>query len=487
MKKEALLIFPHQLFENNQLLNSEYDIFIIEHPRFFTDFIFHKQKLVLHRASMKAYQDFLNKKNYSSVYVEFNNLKKLNTQLKKYTTIYCLDLTDHVLEKELMSKFGKRLVIDESPCFITDRPTVKKMLGNKNHYVMNSFYIAQRKRLNILIKDGKPVGGKWSFDEENRLKLSNDISIPECYKPREGKYVKEAKKYIQLHFNSNPGSIEAFAWPITHEQAKKALYDFLEHRLKQFGPFQDAIVSDESDLFHSLLSSSLNNGLITPEYVLKITLDFAQTHHTPLNSLEGFIRQIIGWREFVRGIYLIKGQAQKKKNFFNHKNKLPATFWDGSTGIIPIDITIKKILNSAYAHHIERLMILGNFMLITDTNPQDVYNWFMELFIDAYDWVMVPNVFGMSQYADGGLITTKPYFSSSNYIKKMSNYKKGDWCAIWDALYWRFVLKNSKLVLKNARLSFLKLYLAQMKQNVLKEHIRVAEAFLKRKKDDLPG
>lgn len=482
MKKEAVIIFPHQLFEDNDLLDVDRDVFIVEHPRFFTDFNFHKQKLLLHRASMKFYEALLNKRKYHTVYIEFHHYKKQIPQLKKYKSIYCFDISDHVLEKELHSEFGDLLVIEESPCFLTDRPTIKKMLGDKDHYVMNSFYIAQRKRLNILIKDGKPIGGKWSFDEDNRLKMPEDVSIHSCYKPHTNTYVQEAKKYISTYFNDNPGDIDTYAWPVTHEQAQHALEDFLKHRFKLFGPYQDAIVTDESFLFHSLLSSSLNNGLITPKHVVKTALAFAKTHQTPLNSLEGFIRQIIGWREFVRGVYLIKGKIQKKKNFFSHKNRLPVSFWDGSTGISPLDITIKKILKTSYAHHIERLMVLGNFMFITDTNPNDVYTWFMELFIDAYDWVMVPNVYGMSQYADGGLMTTKPYFSSSNYIKKMSNFKNGDWCTIWDALYWRFVLKNSKLVLKNARLSFLKLYLAKMKQNVLEEHIRVAEDFLKRNK-----
>lgn len=482
MKKEAVLIFPHQLFENNDLLGYERDIFIVEHPRFFTDFNFHKQKLVLHRASMKFYETLLHKKKYHTNYIEFHYYKKQITQLKKYSSIYCFDPADHDLEKELHAEFPKQLVIEESPSFLTDRITIKKMLGDKDHYVMNSFYVAQRKRLNILIDQDKPSGGKWSFDQDNRLKMPENTTIPSCYKPHTSTYVKEAERYVEAHFKNNPGDLNNFVWPVTHEQAHHALEDFLKHRFKLFGPFQDAIVTDESFLFHSLLSSSLNNGLITPAYVVKRALDYAKSHRTPLNCVEGFIRQIIGWREFVRGIYLMHGKTQKNQNFFQHKNKLPKSFWSGSTGITPIDVTIKKVLKTAYAHHIERLMILGNFMFITDTNPNDVYTWFMELFIDAYDWVMVPNVYGMSQYADGGLMTTKPYFSSSNYIKKMSNFKSGDWCTVWDALYWRFVVKNSKLVLKNARLSFLKLYLAKMKPNVLERHVSVAQEFLKRNK-----
>ena len=228
-----------------------------------------------------------------------------------------------------------------------------------------------------------------------------------------------------------------------------------------------------------MLSSSLNNGLITPEFVIKKSLIFAKKYKTPINSLEGFIRQIIGWREFIRGIYLIKGRTQAKQNFFHHKNKLSLSFWTGSTGISPVDITIKKILRTAYAHHIERLMVLGNFMLLTETNPHQAYTWFMELFIDAYDWVMVPNIYGMSQYADAGMMTTKPYFSGSNYLKKMSNYSPGKWQEIWDSLYWRFIANHHELIKSNARLNFMNVYLARIHPAKLHEHIKRANIFIK--------
>jgi len=217
---------------------------------------------------------------------------------------------------------------------------------------------------------------------------------------------------------------------------------------------------------------------LTPEQVTKKTLNFAEYHKIPLASLEGFMRQIIGWREFVRGIYLIKGEEQRSANFFNHTRQLPATFWTATTAIEPIDTTIKKILKTGYAHHIERLMVLGNFMLLTETDPQACYTWFMELFIDAYDWVMVPNVFGMSQYSDGGIMTTKPYFSGSNYIKKMSNYKKETWCIIWDALYWNFVYKQKDSIGTNARLNFMNMYLKKLNPAVLKTHLQNAQDFL---------
>lgn len=480
MKQEAVLIFPHQLFENHPAISKERAIFLIEHPRYFTDFKFHKQKIILHRASMKAYFSHLKKNRYHITYVDFSNAKSILKSIKDdFSQIHLVDVVDHKLDAELRKTFGKKLLVYETPAFLSTTAWLHKTLGNKKHYVMNSFYIAQRKHLEILITNGNPKGGKWSYDSQNRLKMPKQLEVPEAWHPRENEYVKEAKEYTFLHFKNNPGLADKFKWPITHEQAKKSLHDFLNKRLTLFGPYQDAISTNHDTLFHSLLSSSINNGLLTPDYVISQTLAHAHTHQTPLNSLEGFIRQIIGWREFVRGIYLIKGDYQRTQNFFGHENKLPRSFWSATTGIDPLDYSISKTLKTAYAHHIERLMIVGNFMLLTRIDPQDSYTWFMELFIDAYDWVMVPNVFGMSQYADGGLMTTKPYFSGSNYIRKMSNFKKGNWCALWDALYWTFVYDHRTVIKNNARLSSMGMYLKKMSPEKLQQHIRISKEFFK--------
>ena len=191
-------------------------------------------------------------------------------------------------------------------------------------------------------------------------------------------------------------------------------------------------MKEESIINHSLLSPLINSGLINPIYAIKKILDYYKKNNIRLNSCEGLIRQIIGWREFIRGVYVSKGVEERTKNFWNFQRSIPKSFYNGTTGIIPVDDTIKKINSTGYANHIERLMIIGNFMLLCEFDPNEVYQWFMELFIDSYDWVMVPNVYGMSQFIDGGLMSTKPYISSSNYILKMSNYKKDKWCEIWD-------------------------------------------------------
>lgn len=460
MAHEAVLIFPHQLFEDHPCLEKKRPIFLVEHPRFFTDFDFHKQKLIFHRASMKAYEAFLKKKKYSVHYIELKEANKLYQRIKKEnieTVFYC-HVADHTLTKELQHQLKKKKIASEivdSPCFMTPIAWIEKNYGKKKSFMMHSFYVKQRKRLKILIHANKPVGGKWSFDKENREPPSESITIPKIKKSRSNKWVTSAQKYVAKNWKNNYGNKDSFIYPIDHASAKRWLKDFLKNRLKEFGTYQDAMISGHPFMFHSLLSPLLNSGLLLPEYVVQEAIFYAKKHKISLNNLEGFIRQIIGWREYVHMVYHLKGAKQAKSNFFSARKKIPKSFWTGSTNIPPLDSSIEKVLEFAYAHHIERLMVLGNFMLLSGFAPKEVYRWFMELFIDSYDWVMVPNVYGMSQYADGGIMTTKPYISSSNYILKMSNFKKGDWCDMWDELFWKFIKKHYSKLKKIPRMGLL--------------------------------
>ena len=215
----------------------------------------------------------------------------------------------------------------------------------------------------------------------------------------------------------------------------------------------------------------LNIGLITPIEIIKACLKYIEANDIPINSAEGFIRQIIGWREFMRGMYEAKGSEQRTLNYWKFTRKIPQSFYNGTTGIEPIDTTIKKILQTGYCNHIERLMILGNFMMLCEFDPNEVYQWFMELFIDAYDWVMVPNIYGMSQFSDGGLLATKPYISGSNYIQKMSNYKKSTWQPIWDGLFWNFMDKHRNFFLSNPRLGMLVRMYDKMPEEKKQQHL----------------
>jgi deoxyribodipyrimidine photolyase-related protein len=274
--------------------------------------------------------------------------------------------------------------------------------------------------------------------------------------PEANNFFEEAKEYTQRNFPNNIGSLnEGIIYPIGFKESKAWLQQFLEHRIMEFGDYEDAIVQKEILLNHSMLTPLLNVGMITPLKIIQNTLEFNMSKQVPINSLEGFVRQIIGWREFIRGVYVAKGREERTSNYWGFNRKIPKSFYDGSTGILPVDETIKKILKTGYCHHIERLMVLGNFMLLCEFDPNEVYRWFMEMFIDAYDWVMVPNVYGMSQFADGGMMSTKPYISASNYLIKMSDYPKGAWQEIWDALFWRFMNKQRNFFLKNPRLGML--------------------------------
>jgi len=223
----------------------------------------------------------------------------------------------------------------------------------------------------------------------------------------------------------------------------------------------------------------LNTGLLTPRQVIDAALEFAERSKVPVNSLEGFIRQILGWREFMRACYDDLGVSMRTTNHWKHKRKLPTAFYDGTTGIDPIDDAIHRILDTGYCHHIERLMILGGFMFLCEIDPDDIYAWFMEMFIDSYDWVMVPNVYAMSQHADGGAITTKPYFSGSNYVLKMSNYKKGEWSEIWDALFWRWIIRNSKALKGNPRWAMMVRNGEKMSEEKRQVHLKTAASYLK--------
>jgi deoxyribodipyrimidine photolyase-related protein len=365
--------------------------------------------------------------------------------------------------------------------FLESREEFKKYANEKNSLSHANFYKSIRKKLNILIdKNQMPIGGKWSFDEENRKKIPKNIQLPEKFKNSKSKYVKEITSLINDNFSEHPGAISEVWMPLTRQQALKNLDNFISQKFENFGSYEDAILIEDNFLFHSALSPSLNLGLITPKEIINKILKYIDYNEIPLNSIEGFIRQIIGWREFIRGVYQVKGDQQEKGNFFNFSNKVSNSWYSGTTGIPPLDDAINFSNLYGYTHHINRLMIISNIMTLSEINPKEVYKWFMEMFVDSSDWVMVPNVYGMGTYADGGIFSTKPYICGSNYILKMSNYKKGDWCDIVDGLYWRFVDKHLDKVKNNHRLSFMKKTLEKMNTERKEMIFKKAEDFIKK-------
>lgn len=483
-------IFPHQLFKYNELFDFDGEYYLIEENLFFTQYNFHQQKIAFHRATMKCYEQFLQTKGFKVNYIEANeqnaDVRQLISSLatQKVSQINLIDPVDDWLLSRIKSAAAKmniKLQVLNSPMYLNTEADLAKFFNpEKKTYFQTAFYKQQRIARKILVQGlDEPIGGKWSFDEENRKKFPKGKAVVKLKLPEPNKYTSEAINYTKTHFGNNVGLLnDDFFYPTDFEASEKWLEDFLKNRFAEFGDYEDAIVKSEMLLNHSLLTPMLNIGLLTPHQVINAALTHANKHQTPINSVEGFIRQIIGWREFIRGVYITKGTQERTKNFWGFTRKLPQSFYDGSTGIVPFDETIKKVLKTGYCHHIERLMVLGNFMLLCEIHPDDVYQWFMELFIDAYDWVMVPNVYGMSQFADGGILATKPYISGSNYLMKMSDYPKGKWQEVWDALFWRFMDKQRNFFLKNPRLGMLiRTYDKWPEEKKANVH-QIAEAFL---------
>jgi len=489
MKKTINIIFPHQLFAKNPLLENGHEVYLIEEYLFFRQYLFHKQKIAFHRASMKYYQHFIEQKgikvNYIASDQKLSDLRLFSEEIKKkeISEINCIDPVDNWLEKRLM-KISKdcQLTIFDSPQFLNTKKELSAFFRKeKKSFFQTTFYKQQRKKLNILLDSNlQPVGGKWTYDKDNRKKYPKGKTPPNIYFPESTSFWKEAVSYTETYFENNPGQLLKYpVYPVNHTQAEDWLTQFLEYRFFDFGSYEDAILKQHSFLNHSILSPLINTGLILPKDVLSKSLSYAEQEKIPINSTEGFIRQIIGWREFIRGMYVCKGSYSRTKNFWNFNKKIPNCLYVGSTGIPPIDETIERVLKTGYCHHIERLMVLGNFMLLCEFHPDEVYKWFMELFIDAYDWVMVPNVYGMSQFADGGLFATKPYVGGSNYIKKMSDYTGGDWEKTWDGLFWRFIYKHQDFFKLNPRTSMLYYSYNRMSEQKKQLHIKNAEEFIK--------
>ena len=457
INKHTVIILPIHLFEQNKLINSKSTVYIYEHPVYFTMYPYHKLKLVLHRATMKCYAHYVKHKyGCKVIYVEYD--ENINYIFAENSQIHMYDPVDYAI-MDSFKKYKTQLTIYETPQFLTKLSDFPTKLNQK------TFYIWQRKRLNILVDENKkPIGGKWSYDKDNRMPFPSNFTEDYTFRKNTNEYVVEAQNYINNRFKKNIGSVELYL-PIDHLNAKKHLDIFLQQRLTCFGKYQDAVSDKIIFGCHSVLSPLINIGLITPKYIIEKTLLYYEKHkkNIQLSSVEGFIRQIIGWREYMRIVYLLKHKELISTNHFNHTKKLTNIWFTAQTGIKPIDDIILKIIRYGYAHHIERLMYLGNLMLLMTIAPKDVHDWFMIMFLDSYHVFMEPNVYGMSQYSSGKIMTTRPYFSSANYIHKLSSYKKRinhyptikldagtyEWFEVWNCLYYNFINRHQKEFAKN--------------------------------------
>jgi deoxyribodipyrimidine photolyase-related protein len=379
---------------------------------------------------------------------------------------------------------------------------------------MKTFYERQRKRLGLLLEaDGSPTGGQWSFDADNRKRLPKGYAEPGLPVVLPSRHDAAVRDSVERYFPDNPGQLGTLFIPYDHSGADRWLACFLQERFANFGPYEDALSGTLDSLNHSLLSPLLNIGLLDPAAVIQSAIDqatndgsiidgaiidgriidgriidgsvidqnislFPTPKAIPLASLEGFLRQVIGWREFVRGIHLCHGERQSQANFWDHHRGLAACWQDGTTGLPPLDQAIKRANRLGYNHHIERLMVISNLMLLCEIQPQEVYRWFMERYLDSYDWVMGPNVYGMGQMSDGGIFATKPYICGSNYILKMGDFRRGAWSEIWDGLYWRFIDRHRPFFQTNPRLAMMVRLLDRMDAAKRERLFQQAEKFI---------
>jgi deoxyribodipyrimidine photolyase-related protein len=420
------------------------------------------------------------------------NLKKL-IKREKFTRVEYLLPDEYRLDRQLehmASRLPVPVAAAETEHFLTDRKEVKSFFKAKKRYLMESFYRQMRKKYDILLENGKPMGGKWNYDQRNRNRYDEAVPVPKAKVFNND--VSGIVDMIDQCGIKTFGNIEpkSFIWPVSRAQSLELLREFLENRFPFFGTYQDAMTTESWSLFHSRLSFSLNTKMLHPMEVIRSAMAQAQSANDPeisIEQLEGFVRQILGWREYVRGIYWAQMPAYEILNYFGHKGSLPDYYWTGKTRMNCMGSAIKQSLDHAYAHHIQRLMITGNFALLAGVHPDEVDAWYLGVYMDAIQWVELINTRGMSQFADGGIVATKPYIASANYIRKMSDYcngcvyikdkSHGDGSCPFNSLYWSFLHQHRQKLEKNPRMSMMYRTMDRMTDSTRNEILHQARKY----------
>ncbi|MEM0983277.1 MAG: cryptochrome/photolyase family protein [Planctomycetota bacterium] len=362
-------------------------------------------------------------------------------------------------------RFGIPVEIHDDTHFTCTLDEFETWAEGRKQLTMEYFYRERRKKLGVLVeKDGKsPEGGDWNYDKDNRETFKQTPKPPKPYTPRPDAITKEVLELVERRFPDHPGSLESFRWPVTPAEARRALDDFIENRLGKFGPYEDAMWTGEPFLYHSLLSTSGNLKLLDPMEAVRKAVDAYEAGRAPLNSVEGFVRQWIGWREFIRGVYWSQGEDYPDRNGLDADGDLPEFFWDADTDMACMKDCLGSVVDHAYAHHIPRLMVIGNFAMLAGVHARKVGDWYLAMFADAVDWASNPNTIGMSQHADHGVVGTKPYAASGKYISRMSNYckdcrysvskKTGDDACPFNVFYWDFLIRHQDRFKGNNRMA----------------------------------
>ncbi len=434
----------------------------------------HKKKIAFLFSAMRHFAEELRRQGWLVDYIKLDdpsNTGNFSGEIARAICKHCItDIVvtepgEHRVLQEIKSwSAALSLPVNILPdtrflCSISD---FKTWAAGRKQLRMEYFYRDMRRKTGLLMNGDQPEGGQWNYDAENRNPASRDLLMPQPLHVSPDEITTQVLALVSARFSHHIGTLEPFWFAVTARQAKEALTHFLAHGLPHFGDYQDAMLRDEKFLYHSILSAYINAGLLDPLVVCRAVEAEYRKGRVPLNAAEGFIRQIIGWREYVRGIYWLKMPDYRSGNFFGNTRKLPDFYWTGDTHMACVKSAVQQTIGDAYAHHIQRLMVTGNFALLAGIDPHEVHDWYLAVYADAYEWVELPNTLGMSQFADGGLLGSKPYAASGNYINKMSDYcqhcsydvaaKTGDTSCPFNSLYWDFLVRNEKKLKGNPRL-----------------------------------
>ena len=462
--KRTLFLFTFQLhplyLSTFELDKSQDEIILVDSDDQWTHYRFHKQRLTLHLSSYLHYYNDLKRQGYQVTYLKTITLIEA---LIKYPHLYVFKPTN-VYEVRWLS-LHPAIEYLKDPLFLVDAERWHSLIDLKKSSKLDPIYRMLRQEFNILMDGHQPEGGQYSFDSENRKKAPNDIQfVPPLFFPKDS-MTESVIEDIDQRFPAHPGKTLAFQYPVTRADALASLHHFVTFRLPTFGDYQDAMVDHLPWMSHSLLSSSINLGLLSPKEVMDEVIKAYQEGRAPLAATEGFIRQILGWREYVRGIYLVRGQSYLHYNALHHHQPLPKFYYDGETTMQCLKMSIEETINHGYNHHIQRLMVLSNYASLASINPFELNTWFNEMYIDSSEWIVAANVIGMGSYADGGLMSTKPYVSSGAYLQKMSNYcqsctfkvelKTGEKACPFNILYWDYIDRHKQTFQKNPRMAMM--------------------------------
>lgn len=470
MPKPAVLIWGTQLHPANSALAAAPDapVVMIESAAVCRRFRYHKHKLILVLSAMRGFADELRAAGRTVHYVGLEDaehdgfFEQLAVTLRQLgcDQLYAMEQNDRGPQARLQAwtkQAGIELTATANTLFLTSHEQFQSWAGNKPHPLMENFYRTQRRRLGLLMDEtGQPAGGQWNYDHDNRQALPKGHVVRPLPPVKPTEHVRAVQRLVGSRFATHPGETDTFWLPTTRRQAEAWLADFIEHRLENFGRYEDAMRAGEPFLYHSILSPLLNIGLLHPRDITDRLEEAYRSGAAPLAGVEGCLRQIIGWREFMFGMYHHRPADWKQANQLQQDKQLEAWWYTGDVDEIPLQDVINRVIQYGYAHHIERLMVLGNYLLIGGYSPQAAYGWFMDMFVDSYEWVMVPNVIGMSQYADGGSFATKPYISGANYLQKMGGWWSGPTAAKQSAytpLYWEFLRRHRQRFAGNQRMA----------------------------------